>query len=311
MGYTYIIFGIIFTIIFVIIVGIIIYFSLNYTNYANNLENMTMLNGLNKLNYVKTPKIIWTYWENMNGETEYPTHIKLCLETFKKHLFNYKIIVLNNHSIKEYLPDVRDDLNDLLIAQKVDYYRIALLYRYGGIWIDADSIIMRNLDEVFDKLDNEYDFVGFGCTGNVCFNGKFRPSNWMLASRQNGLLMKTTLNLLDEKLNKKTKSYKYHDLGKLVIWEALDKLKLNGYDYYHYGAEYDGSRDVDGYWIETSRHFSTNDIKLINEDKLFLVFLTNSGICEQQPWVKTAKKEEILNGNFWISKYFRKSLNNF
>lgn len=261
-----------------------------------------------KENFDSNQKIIWTYWENMNGAKEYPTHIKLCFETFYKHLSNYKIIVLNNHTIKQYLPNVRNDLNDLLIAQKVDYYRIALLEKYGGIWIDADSIVMRNLDEIFDKLNNGYDFVGFGCTGTICFNGKFRPSNWMLASKKNGLLMKTTLDLLNKKLDSNNKSHSYHDLGKLVIWNALDILKQSGYDYYHYGSEYDGSRDSNGYWIETSRHFSTADIKLPDESKLFLVFLTNSGINEQQPWVISAKREDLLNGNFWVSKMFRKAL---
>lgn len=276
--------------------------------------------NLNKTNEnfgVKTPRIIWTYWENLNGVTEYPTHIKLCLETFYKHLSNYQIIVLNQNSIKQYIPDVRSDMDKLLIAQKVDYYRIALLEKYGGIWVDADTIIMRNFDEIFEKLDSGYDFVGFGCTGNICFNGKYRPSNWLLASKKNGLLMKTTLNLLNNKLNSiKSESvhgvhgdHDYHDFGKLIIWQAIDILrKQNNYDYFHYGSEYDGSRDSEGHWIETSRHFDTKDIKLIDESKLFLVFLTNSGINEQQPWVKTTTRKKILNGPYWISKYFRKSL---
>ncbi len=295
----------------IIIVAIVITITVFAFLYlSNNNQTQTEHFKIKELEKIKskTPRIIWTYWENMNGEKDYPTHIKLCLETFHKHLSNYKIIILDNNSIKQYLPDVRDDLDNLLIAQKVDYYRIALLYKYGGIWLDADTIVMRNFDEIFNKLDAGYDFVGFGCTGAVCLNGKFRPSNWLLASQKNGILMKTTLELLNNKLNQKTNSYEYHDLGKLVIWEALDILKPYGYDYYHYGSEYDGSRDSDGYWIETSRHFGTDPITLPNEDKLFLVFLTNSGINEQQPWVKTANRSQLLNGRFWISKYFRKSL---
>ena len=295
------------------IILIIIFCFLNTLNSNKSTENFE----------TKTPKIIWTYWENLNGATEYPTHIKLCLETFYKHLSNYQIIVLDQNLIKQYLPNVRNDFDQLLIAQKVDYYRIALLEKYGGIWIDADTIIMRNFDEIFEKLDSGYDFVGFGCTGVICFNGKYRPSNWLLASKKNGLLMKTTLDLLNNKLNlikseiaynnnnnNNNNNYGYHDFGKLVIWQAIDILKKNNnYDYYHYGAEYDGSRDSDGYWIETSRHFDTKNIKLIDESKLFLVFLTNSGINEQQPWVATTTRDKLLNGPYWISKYFRKSLN--
>ena len=289
--------------------------------YFTKIESKTV----NENFEVKTPRIIWTYWENLNGSTEYPTHIKLCLETFEKHFKKYKLIILNEKTIKDYIPNIRNDFDNLLIAQKVDYYRIALLEKYGGIWVDADTIIMRNFDEIFDKLDNGYDFVGFGCTGTICFNGKYRPSNWLLASKSNGLLMKTTLDLLNEKLDKlkltKTTSNQststqsilnqsgYHDFGKIVIWQAIDILrKKYNYDYFHYGAEYDGSRDLEGHWIETSRHFDTKNIDLLDESKLVLVFLTNSGINEQQHWVKTTQREKLLNGPYWISKYFRKSL---
>ena len=30
------------------------------------------------------------------------------------------------------------------IAQKVDYYRSVILYHNGGMWIDSDTIVLRN-----------------------------------------------------------------------------------------------------------------------------------------------------------------------
>lgn len=254
-------------------------------------------------------KIVWVYWENKDGYT--PTHIQLCFDTFDKHLTNkYKVILLDQNSIKKYLPDVRNDLNSLMIAQKVDYYRIALLYKYGGIWIDADTIIMNNLDDIFDKLKT-YDFVGFGCTQYICFNGKNQPSNGVLASQKYSKLMKLCLEKLNNKLDDNARNFKqieYYDLGKYVIWEALNELKPTGYEYYHYPSEYDGTRDINGIWLDTNRHFSEEDINLIDENKLFFVFLTNAGINQYQPWVKTSDKKTLLNGKFWISKMFRKSL---
>jgi hypothetical protein len=265
-------------------------------------------NDIGKIEINDGDKIVWAYWENKDGDT--PTHIKLCFETFKKHLNEkYKVIILDQNSVKKYLPEVRNDLNDLLIAQKVDYYRIALLYKYGGIWVDADTIIMRDFDEIFDKLKTN-DFVGFGCTQNICFNGKDQPSNGVLASQKNGKLMKLCLDKLDKKLNGDVdgnSSVGYYDLGKYIIWDALKELKQHGYDYYHFSSEYDGTRDINGSWLDTNRHFSEEDIKLINENKLFFVFLTNAGINEHHPWVKTAKREDLLNGKYWISKMFRKS----
>lgn len=304
--------------IFVIIVLLFLMYWMFFQNVLNDDEqtyteqfeakNENMTNDKDTIN--DDDKIIWAYWENRDDYI--PTHIKLCFDTFDKHLKpKYKVIILDQNTIKKYLPDVRSDLDDLLIAQKVDYYRIALLYKYGGIWIDADTIIMRDLDDVFDKLKT-YDFVGFGCTQHTCFNGKDQPSNGVLASQKNSKLMKLCLDKLNKKLDNRNKFQQldYFDLGKYIIWEALYELKQTGYDYYHYPSEYDGTRDKNGIWLDTNRHFSEDEIALIDENKLFFVFLTNSGINEYQPWVKNAKRDDILFGKYWVSKMFRKSLEN-
>ena len=320
-----------YVIILIIIILLLLFVYLIFRKNNDNVEE--------KIDINPQDKIVWAYWENKDGYI--PTHIKLCFETFEKHLKpKYKLIILNEKTVKKYLPGVRNDLNNLMIAQKVDYYRIALLHKYGGIWIDADTIIMRDFDEIFDKIASPsarssvdgrvakppcleigcenggageailYDFVGFGCTQTVCFDGKDQPSNGVLAARKNSKLMKLCLDKLNKKLDEKKKNDKlgYFDLGKYVIWDALKELKKDGYDYYHFPSSYDGTRDINGYWLDTNRHFSEEDIKLIDENKPFFIFLTNAGINKYQPWVKKAKREELLNGKYWISKMFRKAL---
>ena len=257
-----------------------------------------------------TPRYIWTYWENKGDRKEPYAHIKLCFETMKKYYSKYNFIILNPETIKQYLPNIRTDLNDLMIAQKVDYYRVALLYYYGGIWVDADTIAMRDLDEVFDKLDNGYDFVGFGCTGKICFNGYPDPSNGVMASRKNGILMGTCLNKLNKMLDQNNKKYKYFELGKNVLWECKDELK--DYNYYHFPSEYDGSRDIDGKWIHTPNHLSETPTKLLNENKAFFIFLANYEIMNDKnhKWFLELNENQILNGPWWISNLYRNALKN-
>jgi hypothetical protein len=227
----------------------------------------------------------------------------------------YNLIILNEKTIDDYIkninPIVLKNLNNLLIAQKVDYYRIVLLYLYGGIWIDADTIILKDFDMIFDKLDKDQDFIGFGCTSEKCFNGKPRPSNWTLASRQKGILMEKTLNKLNKKLTNKNQNFKYFDLGKITIWESLEDLKINGYDYYHVPSSYDGTRDINGDWINTNNHFSLIDTKLINIDDVLFIPLENHVIAKSSKykWVLHCDRNTLINGNYWISSLFRKSFN--
>ena len=227
-----------------------------------------------------------------------------------KHYGKYNFIILNPDTIKQYLPNIRTDLNDLMIAQKVDYYRVYLLKMYGGIWVDADTIALKTLDEVFNKLDAGYDFIGFGCTGKICFNGWPDPSNGVMGSRQNGKLMTCCLNKLDSMLNADNKKHKYFDLGKNVIWKCMDELKP--YDYYHFPSEYDGSRDKEGKWVHTPNHLSETPTQLIDENKGFFIFLANYELMNEKEnkWFLDLDRDQILNGKWWISSLYRKALKN-
>jgi hypothetical protein len=254
---------------------------------------------------LKTPRNVFTYWENKNGRTEPYAHIKLCFETMKKHYKKYNFVILNAETINDYLPNLRQDLNNLLIAQKVDYYRVALLYNHGGIWIDADTIALKNLDQIFEKLDNGYDYVGFGCTGIKCFNGYPYPSNGVMASRKNGKLMNCCIKKLNLMLDKKNQKYEYFDLGKKIIWECLKEMK--NYNYYHFPSEYDGTRDIEGQWIHTPNHLSKSPTKLLDKNKAIFVFLANYELMNNQEnkWFTELNEKQIINGPWWISSLYR------
>ena len=90
----------------------------------------------------------------------------------------------NEKTINYYLQDLRPDLDEKLsIPQKTDYYRYALLYKYGGIWLDFDTIVMQDLKPLYDNLE-KYDYIGSGCHSDHCKKTGYPfPSNWMMMSR--------------------------------------------------------------------------------------------------------------------------------
>ena len=256
---------------------------------------------------------LWQYWEgNM------PDYIKLCMETVDKHCStDFNIVRLNPQNIKDYIPEVKkyeDNINKLIIPQKVDIYRIMLLYKYGGIYMDADVIVLRNPIEIMDKL-RQYDFVGFGCTCNSCKNGYSKPSNWILASRPNTILMANILKNLFSKIDtnlvsnifKKIKNNKdnYHDLGKFVIWEELNKLKKEDYTYYHYPNNIDGTRDKYGSWVNSDRIFSNQPIEYDDENNMMFLIVYNSDVNND---IKKMSRSEILNKKCNYSNFIKKSL---
>ena len=117
----------------------------------------------------------------------------------------------------------------------------------------------------------KYEFVGFGCTGNTCVYGYNNPSNWILASRPNSILMGKVLTQLIEKLNNMHShndyTIDYHDIGKFAIWNELyDLTKIYDYEYYHYPNKFDGTRDKNGKWVYNTAAFSNVPIDYDDEE---------------------------------------------
>lgn len=294
----------------VIILFLIVVFCLVYISNHNTKEYFTSACAVKP----SMKPIIWLYWENKPGKTM-PPYLELCLDTVKLHCRqDFDIIVLNEKTVYNYLPDLRRDLDRLLIAQKTDYIRIKLLYTYGGIWMDMDTIVMKNLMPVIEKLQY-YDFVGFGCTGSYCENGYPRPSNQLLAGRKGSVLFKNILENLDQKLNRKQDNYSYFDLGKKVIWTEISKLRnSHNYKYYHFDSSFDGSRLKNRRWMSPENYFNI-DNELLNEDDLHVVFLSNNVLNQEKSKHKNTydaflklNKQEILQQDYWLAKMFRKSL---
>lgn len=265
--------------------------------------------------------ILWSYWELKPGISSPPAYINLCFKTFYhkcSKLFDIKI--LNEKTVYDYIPNLRKDLNELNLAAKADYIRVALLFYYGGVWLDADTIVMTDLQEILDRLNEGWDFVGFGCTGQKCMSSGYpKPSNQAMASQKGSILMRNTLIELDRKLdenrnNNKKNAFGYFDLGKLIIWKEIDKLmKTQNYNYYHFPSYADGSRDVNGNWIVPDLIFKENQ-NLMDKSKLIIVFLANSIYCgndSKYNWFCKLSEKDILNGPYFVSSLFRESLKNY
>jgi hypothetical protein len=260
------------------------------------------------INYSKNKKpYLWQYWDTIEGK-EMPDYIKLCMKTVDKHCSDsFEIVRLNKDNIFTYIPEIekyKDKMKDLIIAHKVDIYRIMLLHKYGGIYMDADLICLRDPIEIIHKLD-KYDFVGFGCTGDKCSYGYSQPSNWILASRTNSILMERVLKHLINKIEKQNK-FDYHDLGKMVIWEELSKLiDKEKYVYFHYPNKVDGSRDINGEWISSNIVFSNQKVKYEDEDNMmFFVFYSSNMDGD----VKKMSESELLSKDWLFTKFLKKAL---
>jgi hypothetical protein len=107
---------------------------------------------------------VWFYWEG-----PCPEWIALCQHTILRHAPGARL--LTPRAFDELWDRDRDiDLSRLHPAHRADFVRAFLLARYGGLWVDADCLVMQPLAGVLD-LVREHDFVAHRERSGYVSNG--------------------------------------------------------------------------------------------------------------------------------------------
>jgi hypothetical protein len=95
---------------------------------------------------------VWFYWEGKR-----PRWIEICHETIVANAPDARF--LTPESFDELWTQDRDiDVSRLYVAHRADFIRAFLLAKFGGLWIDADCLVMRDLSGLLESL-GEYDFI--------------------------------------------------------------------------------------------------------------------------------------------------------
>lgn len=125
---------------------------------------------------------IWTLW--WQGCEKAPDIVKVCIASIKKNAGNHPVILLDQYNYKQYvtLPDhVVDNFEkgNISIAHLSDMIRTSLLYKYGGIWMDATLYMLHPLDEsIENRTFYSINHVGGDDRSNGVALGKFASVNF-------------------------------------------------------------------------------------------------------------------------------------
>lgn len=136
------------------------------------------------------PKIIHYCWF---GRGDLPPFAKKCIESWKKYCPDYEIKEWNedNFDINSNLY-VKEAYQNKKFAFVTDYVRLYAMYTYGGIYMDTDVELVKNLDEF---LDNQA-FSGFENdkripTGIMASEQGFELFKYLLSYYNNRSFIKT------------------------------------------------------------------------------------------------------------------------
>lgn len=98
-------------------------------------------------------KKVFTFWEPKEAM---PGYVQLCMETWRCCLPGFEVVALDFRSLGDYLTEAERkeiDCPHESLAKQADCIRCALLRKHGGIWLDADTVLTKPLDERFRSAD--------------------------------------------------------------------------------------------------------------------------------------------------------------
>ncbi|ABM40442.1 hypothetical protein Ajs_0187 [Acidovorax sp. JS42] len=124
------------------------------------------------------PPIIWAYW---HGAT--PPLVRHCFDNWRRLHPHFEIRILDERTALRYLPAIPAALDGVSAAKRADWIRLELLSRYGGIWLDASTILTRPLDWVLEQQARTgADFVGYYLQRFTSVPDRPVVENWFMAA---------------------------------------------------------------------------------------------------------------------------------
>ena len=251
--------------------------------------------------------------------------MSLCIKTWKRFLPEYKIILLDFQKAKYYLGEqMFNNIIDsnLSIMVQTDAIRVAMLKKFGGIWMDADTIVTNGN---FIKSLKNNDLV-------MIINKKtfFAFIAFIFASK-NSIILKEWLKIIISKvkyskdihLNQNNKSIAWlNSLGEVNSWYYLgngiiDNLIINktkkdflGIDYQKILVFPEDKYIRNSSFIDIQRYnlffYKKGNPQKVLDISKDLVFLHNSWTPLKY---KQMSEKEFLHQDILLSKLFAKLLN--
>lgn len=249
---------------------------------------------------------LWTFWENAPGKSM-PPYLLMCHEVLTRQCQSADVRLVTPSELPELLGDLPINFDRLNVrgklgphlAQKADYIRLALLKRYGGIWLDADCIALSDVAEPVTEFLNQFEFV---CMRKTNTTGLV--SNGFLASRPNGVIISQALEQVTRILvdaDKEQKPIEWNALGSSILTPLVKANRKTTYLF--------PEAKVHPIHFKDSHLFFERDDLVDHANYIgketSLVMLYNARTSDAD---KSLPRTKILNSNTLIGQLFRKLL---
>jgi len=109
------------------------------------------------MNLIKIPRNIFQTWESKNISSEFD----ILTQTWKYKNPNYAYFLFDSNDREEFIKQNFDEniyksyCRIIPGAFKADLWRYCILFIYGGVYVDIDTICLNNIDNFLDESNYE------------------------------------------------------------------------------------------------------------------------------------------------------------
>jgi len=126
---------------------------------------------------------------------------KILFDLVVLHSYNYNLNIINNDNIKDFIDDIPINFEYLTESQKIEYIKIYVVYKNGGIWLDTNTLVLNDLQSLFDLLETHDGFFIRDDKNNIC-NTFGSKSNTLLLSVLKVNINNNVFDLFTDAINK-------------------------------------------------------------------------------------------------------------
>ena len=258
---------------------------------------------------------LFTFWE---PKEKMPAYIRLCMQTWKKFLPECEVVLLDYSNLEEWLgKDVYDEIlfRDFSLPKQADAIRCALLKKYGGLWLDADTILTSPQVKDYLMIDSELVMISKHLAFIKANNNSKIIADWYNQIQYNLKFYKdvkyqnnAVQKILHPRRYRRVENWDY--LGNYILHKMLktkNKKKFFSIDRMEINALPELNNKKNDNLVENYQNFYfENDYSQdVIKNTKGIILLHNS--WTPQPFLQM-NKEEFLNRNNTLSNVLKKVL---
>ena len=150
-------------------------------------------------------KNVFIYWEGK--EFSLIKILRKIIYEYSDNGKNFNVFFLNDKNVSNFIK-IPKNYDNLSLPHKADYIRVATIKKFGGIWLDSDTLLLSDLNELFKIIEETNGFFILENNLKIC-NGVF-------GSKKETELMKKWLEKIIYKIENK-KNLSWTDLGSSIL----------------------------------------------------------------------------------------------